>query len=322
MIEGFVNSPEGEGSIQKRPRLPIIIMILIFIFLLLTVILLFYLVFYIKTKTISDDDDEDEKKEANQQQNKISDRAPIIGITGMRLTQEETFYTSDQTQIHYIGAIEKSGGVPLSLPVLQNFNSEIIKRQVESVDAILIQGGLDVNPALYNEKPHELLGQIDEKTDDFLMEVIRQAEIRKIPILWICRGLQILNVYYGGSLFQDLSLTEKLESNAHKQNDSLTCEPKHTITIENNTYLKKMFPNRDILYVNSFHHQAINKLGKNIVVDARAPDDIIESIHLNDESHWVFGVQFHPEQHLRCKNDFLPIFSEFIEQAKKRMNLE
>ena len=325
MIEGFVNNPEGEAAIKKKSRISTILMILIFTFLLLTVILLFYLVFYIKTKTISDDDDdEDEKKEGkeedNKQQNQISERAPIIGITGMRLGEEETLYTSDQTQIHYIAAIEKAGGIPLSLPVLQNFNSDIIKRQVETVDAIIIQGGLDVNPELYGEEPSELLGEINKQTDDFLMEVIKQAEIRKIPILGICRGLQILNVYYHGSLYQDLSLAN-LESNSHRQNESSSCDFKHTITIEKNTYLKNMFPNKDVLYVNSYHHQAIKKLGDKLIVDAKAPDGIIESIHLNDENHWVFGTQFHPEQHLRCKNDFLPIFSELILQAKKKMDI-
>ena len=324
MIEGFANSPEGKDSNEKKSGAStiLIILTLISIFLLLSVILSFYLVFYIKSNIESDDDDVDDKKEEkedNKQQNNISNRPPIIGITGMRKHQDETLYSSDQTQIHYIAAIEKSGGIPLSLPVLQNFNSEIIRRQVETVDAIIIQGGWDVNPALYDEEPSELLGKVDKRTDNFLMEVIRQAEIRKIPVLGICRGLQILNVYYGGSLYQDLSYAN-LPSNSHRQDENLSCDSKHTITIENNTYLKKMFPKKDILYVNSYHHQAIKKLGNRLIIDAKAPDGIIESIHLDDESQWVFGTQFHPEQHLRCKNDFLPIFSELIQQAKKRMS--
>ena len=314
MIEGFVNNPEDQTSLRKSSRISTILIILIFIFLLLLVILVFYLVFYIKSKTISDDDDDNKNTENTGK----SDRPPRIGITGMRINNVETMRTSDETQIHYIEAVEKAGGIPLSLPVLQSFNPEVIRRQIEAVDGIIIQGGLDVNPELYNEERDASVDLINEQTDDYLIELIKQAEIMKIPILGICRGLQILNVYYGGTLFQDIKYAG-LEDGAHKQDEDKYCEIKHNITVKDDSYLKEMFPNTDILYVNSFHHQAIKDLGNNLDVDARAPDGIIESIHLKDKNHWVFAVQFHPEQNLRCNNYFLPIFNALIEQAKKNI---
>jgi len=193
---------------------------------------------------------------------------------------------------------------------------ETLKRQVEAVDAILIQGGLDVSPSLYNEELKPETGLTDIQTDNFLIEIIKQAVERKIPVLGICRGLQILNVAFGGNLYQDLKYAG-LDSNAHKQPDNDTCAYMHSIKIEANSILGQIFPNEEILRVNSFHHQAINKLAKGFEVDAYSEGDkIIEAIHLKDDNQWVFAVQFHPEQNLRCDNYFLPIFKELIKQAK------
>ena len=314
MIEGLVKNSENEASIKKRAKIPININILLFIFLLLSFSLFIYVIYCIKSNSISHKDKIVKSFILKSKLN--SNRPPVIGITGMRLNNEDGLYTVDETQIHYIGAIEKSGGVPVSLPVLQTFNSEVIRRQVEAIDGLIIQGGLDVNPELYYEDPAELLETVNKQTDNYLMEVIRKSLIKKIPILGICRGMQILNVYFGGSLYQDLSYNNGMDSNAHRQDENNSCDSKHEIIIEKNTYLQKMFPKKETLKVNSYHHQAVNRLGDKIIVDAKAPDGIIESIHLDDENQWVFGVQFHPEQLLRCSNDFLPIFSEFISQAK------
>ena len=256
--------------------------------------------------------------ETSQKGEEISeDRAPLIGITGMRIPDgPESLYTSDSTQIHYILAVEKAGGIPLTLPVLQNFNSEIIKRQVEAVDGILIQGGLDVTPSLYNEEQKPETGLTDIQTDNFLIEVIKQAVELKKPILGICRGLQILNVAFGGNLYQDLKYAG-LESNAHKQPDDDACGYKHSIKIEANSILSKIYRNLETMEVSSFHHQAINRLAKGFEVDAYSVgDNIIEAIHLKDDKKWVLAVQFHPEQNLRCDNNFLPLFQELIKQAK------
>ena len=218
------------------------------------------------------------------EEKKISDRAPIIGITGMRIPDgEETLYTADQTQIHYILAVEKSGGIPISLPVLQSFNSETIKRQVELIDALLIQGGLDVSPSLYNEDPVKELELTDIQTDNYLIEVIKQAVERKIPILGICRGIHILSVAFGGNLYQDLKYAN-LDSNAHRQPFNDTCSYKHTINVEKNSVLSKIFPNNETLYVNSLNHQAIKDLASKFIVDSKSDNGIIEAMHLNDEN--------------------------------------
>lgn len=248
------------------------------------------------------------------------DKAPIIGINGMRWPDNsEEMFIMDKTQIHYIKAVQIGGGIPITLPVLENFDVESIRRQVELIDGLFLQGGLDIHPSLYGEDPKPELDITDIQTDKFILELIKQARERKIPIFGVCKGLQILNVAFGGTLYQDLKyagVTNKL----HRQEAKNICNHAHTIKIEKNSLLSKIIPDKDILYVNSYHHQAIKDLGKGFVVDAKSEEGIIEAVHLDDENQWIFGVQFHPEQLIRKGNDFKPIFTEFIKQAKIRRN--
>ena len=240
----------------------------------------------------------------------------IIGITGMRWPDEkkEEMFIMDKTQIHYIDAIQKAGGVPIILPVLEKFDSDVIKTQVSLVDAILIQGGIDVTPSLYGEEPVPELDITCSQTDKFLLEVINLAKKRKIPILGICKGMQILNVSFGGSLYQDLKYAG-IDTKSHRQKEDTITTPFHSINLEKNSLLGKIFPNKDKLNVNSYHHQAIKKLGKGFIVYAKADDGIIEAIHLDDKNQWILGLQFHPEQLIRKNDEFKAIFAEFVKQA-------
>ena len=303
------------GSKSKLSKIPLIILILSFILLLVCLIILIAILVQVKKENV---------KEETPTTPKTTGKTPIIGLTGMRMPEgnetinmTETPLTSDMVQIHYIEAIEKAGGIPIGMPVLQEFNVETIKKQIELVDGILIQGGLDVDPSFYNEERHPLLGQTNVQTDKYLIEVIKQAIGTKIPILGICRGHQILNVALGGNLYQDLSVAGINVSN-HRQDLSQLCHTKHSINVNKNSLLSKIFPNNETLQINSFHHQAVNKLGTNIEIDAKSDDGIIESIHYKSDEQWVLGVQFHPEQLMRCEGkEFIEIFKKFIEEAKK-----
>ena len=184
----------------------------------------------------------------------------------MCILDEEAMLETDQTEIHNIELIEKSGGIPITLPVLQTFNREIIKSQVELIDGLLFQGGLDLTPSLYHEKQKEETGMTNLQTDNFIIEVIKQTFERKIPIFGIYRGIQILNVAFWGNFYRDLKYAGT-NSGLHRQDDSQIY--KHTINVIKDTMLSKMFPNNDTLYINSYHHQAIKDLALNFIIDVK-----------------------------------------------------
>jgi putative glutamine amidotransferase len=237
-------------------------------------------------------------------------REPVIGLTGMRLNDS----ADDSIRIPYIEALEKAGAVPVGLSVLTNFNAERIRRQVENVDALLIQGGYDVHPSLYGEEPKPELGVTNYTTDIYIIEAIKQATAKKIPILGICRGIQIINVAFGGTLWQDISYAG-VPSKKHTQTAN-GCMWNHTIKVNKGSMLAGIFPDNETMWVNSYHHQALKDIAKGFEIDAKSEDNLVEAFHKTDPDHWIFGVQFHPEKHVVCNNVFLPIFEEFIKQAK------
>jgi len=230
------------------------------------------------------------------------------------------FFTSVrcyQTQIHYIEALEKIGAIPMSLPVLSEYSDDsVVQRQLDLVDAVVIQGGLDVTPSLYNEDQAPETGPCDLQTDEYLLKIIKYASERKMPILGICRGLQILNVAFGGTLYQDFTY-RGVSDEDHQGDQFNTCNWKHTINVKDGSYMATLFPENSTLYVNSFHHQSIKDLADGFVVDAESDDGCIEAFHRDGTDQWIFGVQFHPEQHLRCNDDFLPIFNELLKKAQE-----
>ena len=244
------------------------------------------------------------------------DKAPIIGINGMRWPDgAEEMFTMDKTQIHYIKAVQRGGGIPITLPVLEEFDIETIRRQVELIDGLLIQGGVDVNPSLFGEESKPELDITDIQTDKFILELIKIAKEKKIPILGICKGIQILNVAYGGTLYQDLKYAG-VDNSLHKQEANTICNHKHTVKVVKDSLLNKLIPGKEILYVNSYHHQAVKDLAKGFIIDAKSEDGIIEAMHLDDDSQWVLAVQWHPEQQIRISDDFVPLFTELVKQAK------
>ena len=244
------------------------------------------------------------------------DKAPIIGLTGMRWPDgnKNDMFIMDKTQVHYIEAVQRSGGIPIILPVLEIFNSDTVRRQVSLVDAILIQGGIDITPSFYGEEPLPELDITCKKTDEFILEVIKVARERKMPILGICKGMQLINVAFGGTIYQDLKYAG-LDSKSHRQSEDTITDTFHSINVEKNSLLGKLIPNKEKLNVNSYHHQAVKDLGRDLRIDAKADDGIIEAISFDGNAQWILGVQFHPEQLIRKDDEFKALFSEFVKQA-------
>ncbi|WP_156299354.1 gamma-glutamyl-gamma-aminobutyrate hydrolase family protein [Streptobacillus canis] len=235
----------------------------------------------------------------------------LIGVTSsLRYENEGVFSGLGETYISesYINSVTRSEAVPVVLPV--NDNIEVIRKYAEMIDGLLVTGGYDVTPSLYGQDPHKLLGATLLKRDVFEMKLIKEVFRLGKPILGICRGLQLLNVTFGGTLYQDISQHEK-EVIQHTQKTRFNL-PSHFIQIED--VLKDMY-GRDEIYVNSYHHQAIDKLADDFKVIAKASDGIIEAIKYKDNKNFILALQWHPE----VLEDSKPIFDLFIQKAENNV---
>ncbi len=184
----------------------------------------------------------------------------------------------------------------------------------EMMDGLFIMGGGDAHPKRYGESIHtECLEEVDEDRDRIELELIRLACEKQIPILGVCRGLQIINTYFGGTLYQDIP-TEFPSTVLHKSDD-VTERKKlvHMIHIEPSSQLDRILGQREFM-VNSLHHQGIKTIASGLLQSAHAPDGLIEGIELPSYP-FCLGVQWHPEE-----LDDAPsrkLFHEFIEAAMR-----
>lgn len=216
---------------------------------------------------------------------------------------------ADNISVTYTEAVEKAGGLAMILPFTQN--RENILLSVEKADGFLFTGGMDVDPAFYGEKRTHALGPADPDLDRFQMAVCHAVMACRKPVLAICRGIQIINVALGGSLFQDISSQFEAPVLKHMQ-DQISFEVDHPVSIEPGSRLFDLF-GPDIL-VNSRHHQSIKKPGKDLIITARAPDGIIEAAQ--HKTLPMDLVQWHPELMLRKNDDMLLLFTSFVHRCR------
>ena len=241
-------------------------------------------------------------------------KKPVIGINATRLIKPETPYSHsvmESISNDYVESIIKAGGVPIILPILSDKKS--IRQQIEILDGVLLTGGIDINPLLYNEEPSPKLSFIYPAKDNFDILIVKTALELKKPILAICRGHQILNVALGGTLYQDLSYMEGCYIKHHQQ--SKDGAGSHTLNIIENSILNKILGGSIIC--NSFHHQAIKDLAPGLKITAYSKDNVIEAVEKCDED-FVVGVQFHPEiMTAYGDNNMLKLFQAFIKASSK-----
>lgn len=196
----------------------------------------------------------------------------------------------------YVDAVFKGGNIPVVIPLIED--EALLEKLISTLDAVILPGGEDVNPARYDEKPSPHLGEVNEKRDDFEFMIIQLCVNHNIPIVGICRGMQVINVYFGGTLFQDLPTDYIDKSIIHRQSESREVGT-HTISVEPGSYLHKVTDSETLL-VNSFHHQGVKKIAPGFIVTARAADGVVEAFESIDRP--IIGVQFHPEA-LMINND-------------------
>lgn len=211
----------------------------------------------------------------------------------------------------YVQAIEKSGGIPLILPVCRN--EETLSRLLDRIDGLLLTGGSDIDPAYYGQLPRKGLGQINPLRDKHEFPLIRMAlSSYQMPILGICRGHQLLNIAAGGELFQDLE--HERDSKLHH---TLWVSPKYHPTfhasIESDSRLEQVFRKQQIA-INSFNHQGVSIPGNGLKVSMHAPDGLIEGVEMPGD-RWVCSVQWHPEAMIERHPEYLALFEAFVKSC-------
>ncbi|MFA7174380.1 MAG: gamma-glutamyl-gamma-aminobutyrate hydrolase family protein [Kiritimatiellia bacterium] len=239
----------------------------------------------------------------------LGDQKPVIGLSS-------TFGKGVSTSVPltYIKTIFRAGGVPVVLPITDNHES--LNRMLDSIDALILTGGEDVDPLKwYGEEPLPALGGLAPERDSFDMALARLAVARDMPLLGICRGHQVINVAFGGTLYQDIPSQVKGTNVKHVQG-ALDYYGTHTVRVEQNSLLFKQVGTESIV-VNSFHHQAVKDVAPGYKVTARSVDGVVEAMEKIGSDH-VYSVQFHPEAFSANNIDtFLGIFTHFIGRAKE-----
>ncbi len=220
--------------------------------------------------------------------------------------------------------ISMAGGIPLILSRVEGTIDEML----DVVDGVVIGGGRDIDPVRYGQEPHDLLGQLDPRRDAFELELVERSLDRSLPLLGMCRGIQVINVGLGGTLVQDVSLRaewqehptdrgwqrwKEVERASVEDRADVPEHPRHPMSVEPGSRLHQALGVGEI-DVDSFHHQAIDRLGDGLRVTGVARDGVIEVVE-RDSGGYVLGAQFELQEEWRVDPRFLDIFRQFVQAA-------
>jgi putative glutamine amidotransferase len=223
---------------------------------------------------------------------------PVIGITPCRLLPD------------YVESVRRAGGDPCVLDIHGTAS-------LKNLDGVLLTGGGDIDPAHYHESRHPKTNDPDPARDTFELALAKLALSNDVPMLGVCRGLQIVNVAGGGTLIQDIP-SEVNQALPHEVNNPLYAIA-HEVWVARGSALSKVMQEEladgEVLQVNSRHHQAIKQTASGFDVSATAPDGIIEAIE-RPASRFCIAVQWHPENFWRT-GEFRSLFEEFIKACEK-----
>ena len=234
---------------------------------------------------------------------------PLIGVSASITVDKhpERAYVNST----YLHAVQQAGGVPVLLP--PQLSGASLDRLARGLDGLLLTGGGDVDPTLFGEPPHTSLYDVAPARDAVETAVLRMALDRRLPILAICRGVQVLNVALGGSLHQDVGTDPGTELR-HSQ-EAPRDQPTHKVVVEPGSRLAETLGTEEI-EVNSMHHQAVKALGAGLRAVAWAPDQITEALELPDRSRFVLGVQWHPEELVAHSEPARRLFTALVSSAR------
>ena len=241
---------------------------------------------------------------------------PVIGITPSPIRQSTGAGELERYAIAacYVNAVIAAGGIPIVLPP----QDDNVATLLELVDGVVFSGGADLDPAIYGDDDvHPKTYDIHPLRDRFELELIKQTIERDIPAFCICRGIQVLNVACGGTLYQDVpdqydaAIQHRQQETGH-QNDQAS----HNVAADADSLLASTYGSTSIP-VNSYHHQAVKELAPGLAVSARSDDGLIEAIEMPDKS-FVLGVQWHPEMMFESNPAHLSLFKQLVAAAAAR----
>lgn len=235
---------------------------------------------------------------------------PIIGIPGniLRGLEQAFGLPVTYTPQGFIEGIQIANGVPLIFPISP---PEDASYYVDQIDGLLLTGGQDISPMLSGEEPHLKLEITKPARDAFEMALIKETLAQHKPILAVCRGMQLLNVVHGGTLYQDVSDYKDLAVQHVQQTYSNTGS--HTITLDEESQLGHIFG--PTYLVNSYHHQAIKELAEPFKAVAWSKDHLIEGFETTDSEQHIIAVQWHPELMLKEDMKMQRLFTDFVKRA-------
>ena len=215
---------------------------------------------------------------------------PLIVVTTTLGTGGSHQLPAVKLNVQYVTAVEEPGGA--AVLVTPAHDPETVRALVGMAHGLLLTGGEDVDPRRYGQAPHPTVGDVTPARDAMEMAALDEAMRRGIPVMAICRGIQLLNVALGGTLYQDLP-SQRPGAIVHEQ-EAPVGHRWHTATVREGSGLRGIFGSGE-LFINSFHHQGIDRLGQGLVATVWAEDGLVEGVEGTDYG-WMYGVQWHPER--------------------------
>jgi putative glutamine amidotransferase len=233
----------------------------------------------------------------------------------------------DYAGVGFQRPVALAGGVPLTLPRVDGAH---LDDALDACDGILIGGGRDIEPRLYGQEAGEHLAPTEPLRDAFELELVERTIDRGLPLLGMCRGIQILNVGLGGTLVQDVSLKpewadhptdrgwkawKEVERSSLAGEEKVPPHPRHPIRVEPGSRLHEALDAEEA-EVDSFHHQALDRVASELTVVARAPDGVVEAVELDGDGY-VLAVQWELQEEWRVDRRFLAPFAQLVEAAAR-----
>lgn len=234
---------------------------------------------------------------------------PLIGVTSSR-NLNQYGYPQHSVSEAYISSLRDAGAAPVLIPL--GLPGTTLQAFVSRLDGILFSGGGDIDPGQYGNAPHPLVSDVDTDRDQVEIQLLHKTMRKGLPILGICRGLQVINVALGGSLYEDILEQHPGALNHRYYPDWPRDHLAHTVQVETDSELEGILGTSTI-QVNSMHHQAVKQLAPGLRASSYAPDGILEAFELQDYSYGL-AVQWHPEN-LQAHAPMRELFKSFVRAA-------